>query len=364
MTDIAKLDKNFDVDINIPTEDTVFYDVKEHPFCLFGLIYEEGGYRRLPQAVAETVSPAVAKLNLNTAGGRIRFMTDSPFVSILASMPKTPPHNNQSPTGSSSFDLFIDGLYSSTFTYPMAKCDDKGYAGRKSVPRGVLEFVNGKAENGATGMHEITIHFPLYHDVREVSVGLNRGAKFLPAPAYKTGKRAITYGSSITQGGCASIPGLAYSNLLCMRLGIDLWNFGFSGNAKGEDAICDYIAQQKPDIFLMDYDHNAPTLEHLKSTHERFFRRFRASCPETPVILLSAPNYDVCPSWFEPRRQVVEATYRNALRDGDKNVYFIDGRTLFGEEYRDLCTVDATHPNDVGFMRMTDCISAVLEKLL
>ena len=46
MTDIAKLDKNFDVDINITTEDTAFYDVKEHPFCLFGLIYEEGGYRR------------------------------------------------------------------------------------------------------------------------------------------------------------------------------------------------------------------------------------------------------------------------------------------------------------------------------
>lgn len=364
MADITELDKNFAVDTNIRTDDTDFYDVKEHPFCLYGLIHEEGCYRRLPRAVAESVSPAVATLSRNTAGGRIRFMTDSPFVSIIASMPNLPPYNNLSPTGSSSFDLFIDGLYSATFVYPRVTCDDKGYAARKSIPRGTWEEAGVEIENGATGMHEITIHFPLYHDVRDVSIGLKKGARFLPAPAYKTGKRVITYGSSITQGGCASVPGLAYSNILAMRHGIDLVNLGFSGNAKAEDAVCDYIIAQDPDIFIMDYDHNAPTLEHLQNTHERFFRRFCAAHPDTPVIMLSAPNYDVCPAWFEPRRQVVEATYENALRDGDKNVYFIDGRTLFGIEHRDLCTVDATHPNDIGFMRMADRISAVLEKLL
>lgn len=364
MFDIAKLDPNFAVETSIRTDDTVFYDVKENLFCLFGLIYENGHYRRMPEKVAAGVSPAVHALNDHTAGGRIRFVTDSPFVSIVASMPIQKPENNQSATGSSSFDLFVDGRYRSTFTYPMSNPNERGYESRKTIPHGHLVLTDGELENGEKGSHEVTIHFPLYHAVREVHIGLKQGATFLPAPAYASGKRAITYGSSITQGGSSSIPGLAYSNLLALRLGIDLVNFGFSGNAKGEDAICDYIAAQKPDIFIMDYDHNAPTLEHLKNTHERFFLRFREACPDTPVIMLSAPNFDCAPSWFGPRRAVVRRTYQNAIAHGDKNVYFIDGKTLFGKRDRDLCTVDATHPNDIGHMRMANGIARVLEKLI
>lgn len=364
MVDIATLDPNFKVETTIKTDDTAFYDVKENLFCLYGLIHDGEAYRRMPKEVAQSVSPAVFRLNNHTAGGRVRFITDSPFVSIVASMPTRTPSGNQSHTGVSSFDLFVDGLYTATFVYPIATANDRGYEARKSIPRGILDFVDGEFENGATGLHEVTIHFPLYHEVRDLHIGLKQGAKFLPASPYRTGKRAITYGSSITQGGSASIPGLAYSNILALRHGIDLVNLGFSGNAKGEDAVCDYIISQNPDIFIMDYDHNAPTLEHLEKTHERFFLRFRKAHPDIPVIMLSAPNFDVCPAWFAPRREVVRKTYENALARGDKNVYFIDGETLFGKENRDLCTVDATHPNDIGHMRMADGISRVLEKLL
>ena len=364
MFDIAKLDPNFSVETTIKTDDTVFYDVKENLFCLYGLHYEDGSYLRMPKAAAQAVSPAVFALNTNTAGGRVRFLTDSPFVSIVADMPVQKPENNHSPTGSSSFDLFVDGRYKTTFVYPMSNPSENGYVSRKHIPHGYLVYTDGEIGNGDRGTHELTIHFPLYHAVRELRIGLNKGAKFLPAPPYKTGKRAITYGSSITQGGSASIPGLAYSNILALRHGIDLVNLGFSGNAKGEDAMCDYIISQAPDIFIMDYDHNAPTLEHLKNTHERFFLRFRKAHPKTPVILLSAPNYDCAPTWFGPRREVVRATYENAVKNGDKNVYFIDGETLFGTEHRDLCTVDGTHPNDIGHLRMADGISRVLAKLL
>ena len=364
MSTLAKLDPNFAVETNVPTDDTVFYDVKDNLFCLYGLIYDGNAYRRMPKEVAKGVSRAVEALNDHTAGGRIRFVTDSNFVTVAAEMPVRKPENNQSPTGSSSFDLFVDGKYKSTFVYPMSNPSEHGYVSRKSIPHGYLSFIDGEKDTGTFGMHEVTIHFPLYHAVKEVRIGLARDAVFLPAPAYKTGKRAITYGSSITQGGCANIPGLAYSNILAMRHGIDLINYGFSGNAKGEDAICDQIISQAPDIFIMDYDHNAPTLEHLKNTHERFFLRFRTAHPDTPVIMLSAPNFDCSPTWFAPRREVVRATYENAVKNGDKNVYFIDGETLFGEENRDLCTVDATHPNDIGHMRMADGISRVLAKLL
>ena len=48
----------------------------------------------------------------------------------------------------------------------------------------------------------------------------------------------------------------------------------------------------------------------------------------------------------------------------DKNVYFVDGKKMFGKEDRDMCTVDGSHPNDLGFLRMADMVEPVLRGLL
>ncbi|MBE6655552.1 MAG: hypothetical protein E7609_01615 [Ruminococcaceae bacterium] len=52
----------------------------------FGSHLRKRRYLRIPSEVAKTVSNAVYELNKHTAGGRLRFVTDSPFVSIVASM--------------------------------------------------------------------------------------------------------------------------------------------------------------------------------------------------------------------------------------------------------------------------------------
>ena len=57
-------------------------------------------------------------------------------------------------------------------------------------------------------------------------------------------------------------------------------------------------------------------------------------------------------------------TYENALAKGDKNVYFIDGGTLFGDEDRTLCTLDTIHPNDLGFYRMAKRIYPIIKDIL
>jgi hypothetical protein len=58
------------------------------------------------------------------------------------------------------------------------------------------------------------------------------------------------------------------------------------------------------------------------------------------------------------------ATYQNALKAGDENVYFIDGEVFFGEYDRELCTVDRIHPNDLGFYRMAQVIEPVIKSIL
>jgi lysophospholipase L1-like esterase len=57
-------------------------------------------------------------------------------------------------------------------------------------------------------------------------------------------------------------------------------------------------------------------------------------------------------------------SYLKALENGDKNVYFIDGHAFFYGGDRDSCTVDGTHPNDLGFWFMANRIEKTLAEIL
>jgi lysophospholipase L1-like esterase len=144
---------------------------------------------------------------------------------------------------------------------------------------------------------------------------------------------------------------------------VDYYNFGFSGNAKGDMNMAEYISGIDMSIFVYDYDHNAPSPEHLESTHEPFFKLIREKNPDLPVIMMTRPAITYTES-DKRRREIVLATYQNALKAGDENVYFIDGEVFYGEHDRELCTVDKVHPNDLGFYRMAQVIEPVIKSIL
>ncbi len=350
MINIAEIDKNF----AIPTEDfnvdeLDFYDVKQHPECLFG-VYYDGVYRRLPQSVAEQVNAGTVTLSTHTSGGRVRFRTDSDRIAIIAKMPKKNLFSHMPPSASSGFDVYVDGGFH-TMLMPPPELKNGGY-------RQVREL------KGVSGEHDIMLHFPLYNNVDEVYVGVKKGASFLPPTPYPRKERVVFYGSSITQGGCVSRPGMAYPAQVACELGFDFVNLGFSGNARGELAMADHIISLNPDVFVMDYDHNAPTAEHLEATHEVFFKRFREKHPTVPVLMLSAPDVRFSRSGLWQKREIVRATYENAKAAGDNNVYFIDGITLWGDRDWRSCTMDCCHPNDLGHYRMAQAVIPVLRDIL
>ena len=88
---IEELDKNMAIPKTVNEPDICFYDVRKPPFDVYGLYNyrEEPDFKRMPDAVAETVNPGVKRLNYATAGGRVRFCTDSQYVAIRAIMPRS-----------------------------------------------------------------------------------------------------------------------------------------------------------------------------------------------------------------------------------------------------------------------------------
>ena len=77
---------------------------------------------------------------------------------------------------------------------------------------------------------------------------------------------------------------------------------------------------------------------------------------------MSAPVFFSDSSW-ERRKAVIKKTYTNAVNNGDKNVYFIDGKDLMQFAENDG-TVDNCHPNDLGFYSMAKVLSNVLGEVL
>ena len=172
----------------------------------------------------------------------------------------------------------------------------------------------------------------------------------------------VFYGSSITQGGCASRPGNSYESMVSAALQADHINLGFSGNAKAEEEMAQYIKSLDMSVFVYDYDHNAPTLRHLEDTHQKMFLTIRESNPELPIVILSRPKYQLTET-EQKRLAIVKRTYDEAIAAGDQHTHMIDGPTLMRYAKNDG-TVDIHHPNDLGFHSMAKVLIPQLRALL
>lgn len=335
-------------------ENIVFHDPRRAPFEIFGLYNpgsDDGVYRRLPDEVAKSVSSGVASLYLNTAGGRIRFATDSETIIIRAKTAERVPMHHCTPLMEGGFDIYLDGEGASRFLGSF-----------KFDTRSSVDY-EASLRLGA-GMKQLTLNMPLYGSVTGLSIGLSEGAVLTAHAPYRHPVPIVFYGSSITQGACASRPGLCYQAYISRRFDCDYINLGFSGNARGEESIARYMAELKMSAFVSDYDHNAPDTRHLKDTHNRLYRIIRDSHPDIPYFMISRPDFNFDSREDIERRAIIMESYLDAYRSGDNNVWFIDGSAFFSFDARGECTIDGCHPTDLGFYRMAEVIGDAISNVL
>ena len=359
----VEVDNNMKIETTIKEKDIVFYDVRKPPFTLHGFYdpINEPYFHRLPTELGESVSAKVSVLEKESSGGCVRFSTDSAYVAIKAEY-KVPGFNSHIPLAESAgFDLYCDSEFESRYV--------QAFLPPKTVATdGDMSYESLLPIRGEKKMRYFTINFPIHSCIKNLYVGLQDSAVLGEELPYSKELPVVVYGSSIVHGTAASRPGLTYTNMLRRKLNIDVLNVGFSGNAKSEDAIITYLRDLPMSVFVYDYDHNAPNVDHLKNTHLRAYQRFREVHPDIPFIMVSSPNVVTNKNWshevYSARRSVIMDTYKYAIERGDKHVYYIDGEGFFmGHEEND-CTMDSIHPNDMGFSKMADHIACMIKAAL
>ena len=366
MKSLEQIDINFKK-TEIKADDIVFYDCLSEPFAVEGLYNpkETGRFIRLPEYFenSDDVCEGVRQLMLHTAGGRVRLVTDSPYVGIVAEI-----------NGSNAMQ-HITGVCQFGFDMYSADADDrknqlytKSFFPPRNLPSedvsfdGFYQFEEGK-------MREITINFPTYTTVNKVLIGLKEGCTIKRAEPYTINDPIAFYGSSVTQGCSASRPGTVYTAHLSRWLDTNYINLGFSGNDRGEPALAEYIKTIKMSAFVYAYGFNTPTLEHYENTHYPFYKIIRESNPKLPIIIFTPPW---CPHMKATAtvkkvggtRDIAMNTYLRAKAEGDKNIYFVDGFEALGGIEASDCTVDGIHPTDLGFYNMSKALQPVLKFVL
>ncbi len=335
-------------------DDLRFYNVRTTSgFNIHGIMRsaDDKCFVRFPEEVAEKVSEPVAAHNYFTAGGRVRFTTTSSYVAIKTTIGSNSISTTTSVLLGDGFDVYIKRGDKEIFSgnlMPQLHLNPNGYADVITLPE---------------GEKEITLYMPIYCPINELYIGLDSKSTLKAHSAYKYTKPVLYYGSSITEGCGASRPGMAYTAIVSRKVDTDYISLGFGGSAKGEDAIIEYLASVDCSVFVLDYDHNAPTPEHLAATHEKLYLRFRETHPDTPVIILHRPVFT---SGYHPvigRRKIIYDTYYNACARGEKVLivddYHIDDPQLCGE-----WSADGVHPNDLGMTYMAKYVSKALKYAL
>lgn len=351
--EISKYDKNFAAAKAETCSDKKYFKLPCDTFDLYGVFYDEkdGRFLRFPKEKAEKVSVGVQNFNTCTSGGRIRFSTNSREFEIEVKFGGVSFMNVMPLSGSCGFSLIDETDKKRVFLHTFAPSDEKcgGFC--------VSAMLKGDK------MRNYILYFPLYNEVRFLRIGIDKNAKIERGIPYKNILPVLYYGSSITQGACASRPDYAYPAVISKWNNVDFINLGFGGQAKAEDAMVDYLAEVDCSLFVCDYDYNAPDAEYLGKTHYKLYSRYREKRHLTPVLFLSKPDVDTNGADAPARKKAILKTYRKALDSGDENIYFLDGSKLFGKKDRENCTVDGCHPNDLGYYRMAGAIYKKLKEI-
>src|SRR5690554_4502385 len=211
------------------------------------------------------------------------------------------------------------------------------------------------------------LYLPLYDGLGFLEIGIEKDA-MISDPSVnspQTGHPMVFYGTSITQGGCASRAGMSYTSILSRMLDKEVVNLGFSGNGQLDLEVAEAMAEIDACCYVMDCLPNV-SVDQMNEKYIPFLKFLRARHPETPIVLIENIRYPYM--YFDQKvfklinekNETLSKIYGQQKSKGDKNLYYIKGDKLIGHHKES--TVDGTHLTDLGFKTMAENLYPSLKR--
>lgn len=323
-------------------------------FLLEGTVFndsvKENFYDRFPLSYKDKVRGPVWSLSRNSAGLSVRFLTNSSSIGVKWELISDSKMNHMAETGIKGIDLY----------YRTGRGWEYVNTARPQGKSNEYLLISGLSPE----MREYRMYLPLYDGVKKLEVGIDSMGSIKKASP-GTGKPIVFYGTSITQGGCASRPGMAHTNIISRKLDIDCINFGFSGNGKMEEPVSVLMSGIDALFYVIDGTNNMQPGDIHKSAIP-LVETIRKKQPSIPIVFVEGLNDEKerlsdKPGYMTERNNALKEEYKKMKEKGFKNVFYIEIDDAKGTDHE--ATVDGVHLTDLGFYRYADFLINKFRKL-
>lgn len=312
-------------------------------------------YERLPDSLQNISRKPLWELGRNSAGLAVRFRSNSTCIAAKWEVLNNFNMNHMTPTGIKGLDLYC-------------LQDGKWIFAGSGRPQGKASTAT-IVKNMLPEEREYLLYLSLYDGVTSLAIGVDSlseiGQPVVDLPVRT--KPIVFYGTSILQGGCASRPGMAHTNILERMLNRECINLGFSGNALLDLEIADVIAGVDASLFVLDFLPNA-TVEQMNERAEKFYSIIRKKHPDTPILFIEDPIFPHSPfdakiaKEVKDKNETINTIFQALKNRGEKNIYFLSSKDIIGHDGE--ATVDGIHFTDLGFMRYSEVLYPMITTLL
>lgn len=301
---------------------------------------KESPYDRLPLSYKKHVRKPVWDLSKSSAGLSIRFISNSSRISAKWEVLNNNEMNHMPDTGIKGIDLYYK--------------TDKGWqylaTGR---PQGLKNEYN-LIQNMTNEEREYKIYLPLYDGIKNIEIGIDENS-FIRKGEINFKNTIVFYGTSITQGGCASRPGMIHTNIISRKLDIDVVNFGFSGNGRMEQPIGELISQMTPLFYVIECMPNMIEPQNITNNTIPLVDTIRKGNPDAPIIFVDLFDYSFsalnsnAKNKKEGMNAALKAEFEKMQNKSYQNIFYVNSKNSIGSDMEG--TVDGVHFTDLGYMR-------------
>ncbi|MDR0974063.1 MAG: SGNH/GDSL hydrolase family protein [Prevotellaceae bacterium] len=332
----------------------VYHNADQFPLLGKATTHTLTRYERLPDSLEHKLRPQLWSLGRNSAGLAIRFRSNSTTIAAHWESLFNNAMNHMTATGIRGLDLYtlIDGQW---------RFAGSGRPQRKESRAVIIS--NMKPE-----MREYMLFLSLYDGVSSLEIGVD-SLSIIEQPQVDLPRREpiIAYGTSILQGGCATRPGMAHTNILMRRFNREFINLGFSGNGRLDYEIAHVIAAvPRVPLFILDFVPNA-SVEEIRTKMEPFYRIIRAKHPNTPILFVEDPIFahalfdQSIDKEVREKNAMLHTVFDALQAQGEKDIYLLSSKDMIGMDGE--ATVDGIHFTDLGFVRYADQLTPVIQLL-